>query len=621
MTYNTIKLLSNITKITGDVESSSMTLAELGILLNSEVFDLKLKSTALGNGSNPDNPPFDSTSHITLQSYQKALQATNYNGESIRLDFMNDFAKSTIAFRDGRGANATSPKTKAWLVAHYEANGYDTRPIHKHFSIEVSNVAGSLETRMEFPYDQDICNIRFHESTVTNIQNSFQVASNDTSNSGFVLQRWSNDTLSGQADERYNGDKAIYTRWKMQFTDNPVGGDPALKGDNFVISRWNDTGSFIDNVLKIVRSNSRVGIGTNLTEADITHKLTVIGDQTIRGANPVLVLDRNAQSGLNQLSFGTNKIVQWTHRQPANTDNIEVRNNTNAWTLWKGIFTTKHLMQSVPSSLIDDSNLDNSSLAMSFNQATNELKFKGKYSNGTIKTFTLPEVLVDSVNGQTGVVVITKSDVGLSNVDNTSDLSKPISTATQTELNNIITATQTELDNITNIIDGQFTPAYYGFLSWSFDPALITASSQPTAGVMQVMRARSVGTKNIKNVLVNCATGGNTVNNAYCSIYDISGNLLGQSDEIGSTFAGIGVKTYNFSTAITVTGDYLVAFWFGSATTMPAISRTGVAGVVNATLSATNLRYSTSETGITTTPPATLGTRTATALAWWFATN
>lgn len=41
---------------------------------------------------------------------------------------------------------------------------------------------------------------------------------------------------------------------------------------------------------------------------------------------------------------------------------------------------------------------------------------------------------VDSVNGQTGDVVLTKSDIGLSNVNNTSDANKPISTATQTAL-------------------------------------------------------------------------------------------------------------------------------------------------------------------------------------------
>lgn len=42
--------------------------------------------------------------------------------------------------------------------------------------------------------------------------------------------------------------------------------------------------------------------------------------------------------------------------------------------------------------------------------------------------------LVTSVAGRTGAVVLTKGDVGLGNVDNTSDLAKPVSTATQTAL-------------------------------------------------------------------------------------------------------------------------------------------------------------------------------------------
>ena len=46
-----------------------------------------------------------------------------------------------------------------------------------------------------------------------------------------------------------------------------------------------------------------------------------------------------------------------------------------------------------------------------------------------------PTDTVASVNGHTGTVVLNKSDVGLGNLDNTSDLNKPISTATQTALN------------------------------------------------------------------------------------------------------------------------------------------------------------------------------------------
>lgn len=42
---------------------------------------------------------------------------------------------------------------------------------------------------------------------------------------------------------------------------------------------------------------------------------------------------------------------------------------------------------------------------------------------------------VQTVNGQTGTVVLGKADIGLSNVDNTSDANKPVSTAQQTALN------------------------------------------------------------------------------------------------------------------------------------------------------------------------------------------
>lgn len=52
--------------------------------------------------------------------------------------------------------------------------------------------------------------------------------------------------------------------------------------------------------------------------------------------------------------------------------------------------------------------------------------------------------LVTSVNGRIGDVVVDKTDVGLSNVDNTSDANKPVSTATQTALNGKVSLTGNE---------------------------------------------------------------------------------------------------------------------------------------------------------------------------------
>lgn len=78
---------------------------------------------------------------------------------------------------------------------------------------------------------------------------------------------------------------------------------------------------------------------------------------------------------------------------------------------------------------------------------------------------------VQSVAGRTGNVTLTKADVGLGNVDNTSDASKPISTATQTALdlkapldspvftNNPRAPTPTAGDNDTSIATTAFVAA------------------------------------------------------------------------------------------------------------------------------------------------------------------
>ena len=59
--------------------------------------------------------------------------------------------------------------------------------------------------------------------------------------------------------------------------------------------------------------------------------------------------------------------------------------------------------------------------------ATEKSKLAGIQAGAQVNT-------VNSVAGKTGAVVLTKADVGLGNVDNTSDLNKPISTATQAAL-------------------------------------------------------------------------------------------------------------------------------------------------------------------------------------------
>lgn len=60
---------------------------------------------------------------------------------------------------------------------------------------------------------------------------------------------------------------------------------------------------------------------------------------------------------------------------------------------------------------------------------------------------------VESVNGQTGVVVLDKTDIGLPNVDNTSDVNKPVSTAQAAAIAGVLATTVTDGDT-THAPDG-----------------------------------------------------------------------------------------------------------------------------------------------------------------------
>lgn len=73
-------------------------------------------------------------------------------------------------------------------------------------------------------------------------------------------------------------------------------------------------------------------------------------------------------------------------------------------------------------------------------------------SNTTVGGVAIGTGAVNSVNGLTGTVTLTKSTIGLPYADNTSDVNKPISSATQAALNNKQAASiaLTSFDSITN---------------------------------------------------------------------------------------------------------------------------------------------------------------------------
>ena len=119
-------------------------------------------------------------------------------------------------------------------------------------------------------------------------------------------------------------------------------------------------------------------------------------------------------------------------------------------------------------------------------------------SLGKVPSNQLPPDLVTSVNGQIGAVVITKAQVGLSNVDNTSDINKPISAAQI-----VINATKVDKVLGKGLSENDFTTvlknAYDGVVSWiSTNGANLINHITRTDNPHNVTKAQ-VGLSNVDN--------------------------------------------------------------------------------------------------------------------------
>lgn len=147
--------------------------------------------------------------------------------------------------------------------------------------------------------------------------------------------------------------------------------------------------------------------------------------------------------------------------------------------------------------------------------------------NGTIWQNIGTSSAVTSVNTYTGAVTLTKSDIGLSNVDNTSDLSKPVSTATQTAL-----------DLKANIA----SPTFTGTVTIPNGASLGTPGSMVGTNITGTATGLTAGNSN-KWANLNY-TGTNAAVTGYVMAYQ-GGNDFGIADvSYLRTFLGLGSNAY-----------------------------------------------------------------------------
>jgi hypothetical protein len=209
----------------------------------------------------------DSTGRINLHSHQKAQLNNDSNtnqqqahyGEVIRIDMEHQQAKGVVAFRENYLGAEEGARTVAWLVAHGEAN--DSTPgspsWHNHFSIELPDENGALQTSLEFPF------------APFNQPNAFGMPTGDRYVRSVVALLAAADIYvesnSGINRNIYFSSKrykdATGKRWGVQADNTAESGTNT--GSDFRINSYDDAGAFVRTPLFIKRSSGLVGLGTS----------------------------------------------------------------------------------------------------------------------------------------------------------------------------------------------------------------------------------------------------------------------------------------------------------------------------------------------------------------------
>jgi hypothetical protein len=173
-----------------------------------------------------------------------------------------------------------------------------------------------------------------------------------------------------------------------------------------------------------------------------------------------------------------------------------------------------------------------------------------------------------------------------------------------------------------------WTPADQGLVTWTMDITVASANSiLPAAGTLYVVRVHVPVAARASNILAAVTTAGKGLAAGRCFAglwHASSGALVRATADQSANWSTTGLKTMPLSggAAGLTAGDYYIGL-YASGTTLPYFARGNnqIGGAFsNAGLSA-NFRVASANTGLTGTPPSTLGTLTSTNTAWWLAVS
>lgn len=171
-------------------------------------------------------------------------------------------------------------------------------------------------------------------------------------------------------------------------------------------------------------------------------------------------------------------------------------------------------------------------------------------------------------------------------------------------------------------VQAEFVPADHGMASWSFDPSgAVSSVLLPTAGTLYAVKLKLAGSSLITSIIMMTSAAGGTLTAGqnFAMLFDETGSRVGLTADLTAAWAaGPGVKDMPLTAPVQVNGPFCTVGFYANGTTLPTFRvSAGFALVGNVNLAAASSRYGAANTGLTTSPPGTLGTITANTFPWW----
>lgn len=160
-----------------------------------------------------------------------------------------------------------------------------------------------------------------------------------------------------------------------------------------------------------------------------------------------------------------------------------------------------------------------------------------------------------------------------------------------------------------------------GFKAWSLDPASVNTQQTLTSGRLTGARLynRKAQSFSKLHVIMSTAAASVTAGQAFMCLYSGAGNLL-QSADCASVVTSLNQTTVAIPTQPMPVGPFFICMYVVATT--PGAIRAGSPSTVGNVFDGafSDPRFFLADTGLTTAPPATIGTKTA-ANSFWFAAS